>query len=155
MGKKQKIQEIAEEFEQEGPKATLKELHKEYGLDQKELGKIILISSLATFVIAASSALALQDTYKQVEQANQDLDRVEGIITSDNLQNAVEQLQGRLGGRLSSSMNVISSDLDKVNSSISSLESTERDIERKVQTYQWVSLISLIGIISGFVTMYV
>lgn len=154
MGNKEKVQEIAEEFEREGPKATLKELHREYGLDQQELGKIILISSLAIFVVSVPAAITLQETHDQVSSVNTDMDEVQGMINSNTFQQSLTSVEA-VGGSLARNIQVISEDLRNANASISELESTETTLGQRANTYKWISLVSLIGIISGIVTIYI
>lgn len=154
MGKKEDIQDIAEELEEEGPKETLKQLHREYGLDQQELGKIILISSLAIFVVSAPAALTLQETHDEIQSVNTEMDDVQGMINSNTFQQSLNNVEN-IGGSLARNIQVISQDLRAANSSISELESTENTLGQRAQTYKWISLISLLGIISGLVTIYV
>jgi hypothetical protein len=155
MGKKQLIQEIAHDLEEEGPRKTLANLHAEYGLDQRELGKIMLITSLAMFIVAAPSALTLQESHDQIQKVNNDMDEVQGMINSQSFQQSLDALQSRVGGTLGRTLGTISSDLEKANSSMSKLEKTEETLDQRAHTYKWISLISLLGIISGAVTMYI
>ena len=153
-GKKEEIEDIADELKNQGPLQTMKDLHEEYGIDQRELGKIILISSLAVFVVSAPAAITLQETHDQVSLANTDMDQVQGMINSDSFQQSLSNLED-VGGSLAQNIQVISEDLRTANSSISELESTEQKLGERAQTYKWISLISLIGIITGVMTIYI
>jgi anion-transporting ArsA/GET3 family ATPase len=154
LDKKEEIQEIADELKNQGPKQTLRDLHREYGIDQRELGKIILISSLAIFVVSAPAAITLQETHDQVDSVNTEMDQVQGMITSDSFQQSMTNVEG-VGGSLARNIQVISEDLRAANSSISELETTETTLGQRAQTYKWISLFSLTGIIAGIVTIYI
>jgi hypothetical protein len=152
--------EIAERFntlrKNEGMKEAIIDLHNEYGLDQQELGKIIFITSFAMLVVAAPSALTLQEASDELKKAETDLTRAEAVIQDRNFQRSLDQVTAVVqGSGLSRNLNNMA---DAVNSSaeaVGTVGATQDNIEQRAETYKWVSLISLIGIVAGLVTIYV
>ena len=152
---KEAAEEAVEDIREDGIIGGTEDLRREYSLDQQELGKILVISSLTLFVAAVPSALTLQDTYQTVEVSNNKLNEVQGIITSDRFQRNMDTMQNRFSGNLGATLGQVSDSLQRMNSSVSDLERTEEVLEQRSNTYKWLSLISIMGFVSGVVTIYV
>jgi hypothetical protein len=152
---KEAAEEAVEDIREDGIIGGTKDLRQEYRLDQRELGKIIFISSLALFVTSAPAALTLQDTYNTVESANDDLNQVQGIITSDGFQRNLEVMNERVSGDLGTTIEQVYRGMQRTNQSLQRLESTERQLQDQSENYKWMSLLSIMGMVAGIVTIYV
>lgn len=152
---KRAAEDAVEDIKEDGVIGGTKDLREEYRIDQKELGKIMFISSLALLVTSAPAALTLQDTYSTVESANNDLNQVQSIISSDGFQRNLQVLNERVSGDLGSTIEQISSGMERTNTSLQRLESTETKLEEQANTYRWMSLISIMGMVAGIVTIYI
>lgn len=155
MALQQFLTDLKDDLEQDGLRRTAVELHEEYGIDQKELGKIIIIASLALMVASIPSALTLQKAHDQVKAANNDYNQVQGIIQSDRFQSNMKTLQSRVGGNIGRTISQIAEALRDSNENMEKLEGTESNLEERADTYRWLSLISILGLVSGIVTIYV
>jgi len=142
-------------LKEDGLRETAAELHEEYGIDQQEFGKIMVIASLALFIASVPSALTLQQTHDDIRQVNQNFDPIQGVLDSDRFQRNIDTLDSRVGGQLGNSISQVVDSLDDTRSDMKKLEETETKLQERADTYKWLSLISILGIVSGVVTIYI
>lgn len=152
---KNAAEEAVEDIKEDGLIGGTKDLREEYSLDQQELGKILIISSITLFVASVPAALTLQEAYDSVEKSNNKLNEVQGVVTSDRFQQNLDTMEERVRGSLSTTLKQVSSSMAQMNSSVSELEQTEEKLEKRSNTFKWLSLISILGFVSGIVTIYV
>lgn len=147
--------ETVEELKSEGVEETVEDIEDSYVIDQRELGKIIVIASLSLMVASIPSALTLQSAHDDLGEVNQDLDQVQGIVASDRFQSSMETLQSRIGGSLGRTLDRVMTGVETTNQSVQQLEATQSRLKEKAELYRWLSLISIIGVVSGIVTIYI
>lgn len=152
---KEAAEETVRDIKEDGLRGAAHDLNQEYGIDQAEFAKILFITSLALLVTSAPAALTLQETYENVESANNDLNQVQSVMTSEGFQQNLEVLNSRISGDLASTLQQVSRNVDTTNKSLESLESTENKLEQQSNTYKWLSLISIMGMVAGVVTLYI
>lgn len=155
MSWREAAKETLHELRSEGVEETVEDVEDGYTVDQTELGKILLISSMALMVASIPSAITLQSAHDDVQSVNQEMDQVQGIIASERFSSGMETLQARIGGSLGRTLEQVMTGIETTNQSVSQLESTESDLQQSAEMYRWLSLISILGAISGVVTMYI
>lgn len=133
-------------------KAT--EIHREYGLDRTEFGKILVIASVSMLVVSIHATLTLQSVTEEVESSNNQLEQTSAIINSNNFQQAVSQLEQIRSDRISSQLNTALDSFERVDSSIEQTKQVEERLNTQVKNYQWMSLIGIIGIVAGIAAIY-
>ncbi|WEL19265.1 hypothetical protein [Candidatus Nanohalococcus occultus] len=143
------------ELRTDGLEETVKDVERSYVIDQTELGKILLIASLSLMVASIPSAMTLQSAQDDINAVNQDLDEVQGVIGSDRFQSSMETLQTRIGGDLGRTLDRVTDGVETTNQSVQQLESTQSKLEENAEIYRWLSLVSIIGVISGIATIYI
>jgi len=152
---KEAAEETVEDIREDGLRGAAHDLNQEYGIDQAEFGKIVFITSLALFVTSAPAALTLQDTYEDLSSANDDLNQVQSIITAEGFQQNLEVMSSRVQGDLGNAIDQVSTGMERTNQSLEKLESAESQLEQRSETYKWMSLISIMGMVAGVVTLYI
>lgn len=152
---KEAAEEAVEDIRKDGIIGGTEDLREEYSLDQQELGKILIISSITLFIAAVPSALTLQETHDELEASNQQLNTVQGVITSDRFQTNLDTIRSRVRGSLSTTLDQVATSMSQMNQSVSNLEAAEEKLETRADTFRWLSLISILGFVSGVVTIYV
>ncbi|MFT4892367.1 MAG: hypothetical protein ACI8Z7_000139 [Candidatus Nanohaloarchaea archaeon] len=129
--------------------------YSDYTINQKELGKVILIASAALLVTSIHASLQFQDSHAKIQQLNQDLDRTEGVMQSEDFNDSIEALESvqgtQIGPRFSSAVEAFNS----AENSIQNAESVESDLETSYNIYQWLVLIGIMGVIAGFSLLYI
>ena len=135
-------------------KQKIVELHREYGLDRTEFGKILVIASASMLVVSVHAALTLQSVGEQVEKSNNQMEKVSAIVNSQNFQQAVDQLQQIRSERISSQLNLALNSFEKIQSSVEQSKQVEKRLDREVKNYQWVSLLGIVGIVAGIAAIY-
>lgn len=132
----------------------LEHLRQEYGWDKKEFGKVLFIASASLLVVSAHAALTLQSVADNVEESNDQLERTSGILNSDSFQQAVDQLQKIQSQRISTQINVALDSFQQAEKSIEQSQKMEKELKSTAATYQWISLIGIIGMVSGIAVIY-
>lgn len=155
MGWKKTAKETLEELKSDGVEETVEDIERTYTLDQQELGKILLIASLSLMVAAIPSAMTLQTAHDNIQGVNNDLDDVQGIVGSERFQSSMQALQNRIGGDLGRTLERVTTGIEATNSSVQRLESTQSELDEKAELYRWLSLISIVGVVVGIVTIYI
>lgn len=149
------LKDLKKDLKEDGVKETAVELHDEYGIDQQEFGKIVIIASLALFIASVPSALTLQETHDELKQTNENFDPIQGILDSDRFQENLDTLDSRVEGQLGNSISQIVNTLEDTRSDMERLEETEKQLQDRANTYKWLSLISILGMVSGVVIIYI
>lgn len=146
MDRDQKIQEIRQK---------LRELRSSsYSIDQFELGKILIIVSTTLLIFSAHTALSFKSAADSVDKVNSDLDTVEGIINSDNFQNAMDVLRSLNSRAITQQVNTAVSAFNGLEDSIQGSKSVEENLRSKYQLYQWLALIAIMGDVAGIAVIY-
>lgn len=146
MDNSEKIQEIRQK---------LREVrNSSYSIDQFELGKILIIVSTTLLIFSAHTALSFKSAAESVDRVNSDLDSVEGIINSNNFQNAMDVLRSLNSRAITQQVNTVVSAFNGLESSIEASNNVEEDLRSKYQLYQWLALIAIMGDVAGIAVIY-
>lgn len=125
------------------------ELEYEYTFDRQELGKIVFITSAALLVVSVNTALTLESVSSDLKQTNNDVEQASSVITSDNFQNALDTLQRVQSSRLTQQLEVARNSFQEAQSSFENIETAQNRVDRTYRRYQWMSLISILGLVTG------
>ncbi|MFB6292553.1 MAG: hypothetical protein ABEI58_04130 [Candidatus Nanohaloarchaea archaeon] len=133
---------------------TAEDLHEEYGVDRRELGKILVIASTTLLIVSIHATLTLQSVSKDLEQVNRQFDRAEAIIGSSNFQSALEDISKIKGSTLANSAEQAVESFNSAAESMDRVEEAETQVEHKSEIYKWLVLIGILGNVAGIVTLY-
>lgn len=131
------------------PVSTTKELSHEYGLDKQEFSKIIIITCTALLVISINSVYTMQSVHSDLEDTDQSVQEASAVINSDRFQDAMNTLQRIESDRLTNQLDAAQSAFQQLDSSFDKIDTAQGKVDEAKRTYQWMSLISILGIISG------
>lgn len=120
-----------------------------YSIDQPELGKLLLVASLAVFTVSAHSALQFSESADQLEELNRNLDRVQGIMEGESFTSAMEALSQQGLDQIVAEIDSAVNAFDSASSSFNRSESAQDNIESNYRTYRWIVLVSVVGMASG------
>lgn len=126
----------------------------DYTVDQKELGKVMIVLFAGLLVTSAHAALQFRSAHDSINGLNKNLTKAQAIMESDSFNQsleAIESVQGtEIGPRFSSAVEAFTT----AGSSISEVEKVESDLESTYQLYQWLVLIAIMGEIAGLSLLY-
>lgn len=132
----------------------LESMERDYTVDTTELGEVMAVTSLALLMLSAHAALSLQDSLTQVENTNEELDRVEGIMSSESFQSSMEAVE-TTAIEISQDFEQVYQGFSSLESTVTSLESVESNLRERYNFYRWLILISIIGVITGLSLIYI
>ena len=130
------------------------ELHEEYGIDRREFGKVLFIASVSILVMAIHATMTIQSTAQAVEKSNNQMDQASAVLNSQNFRNAMDTLKQIRSNSISNQLNIALDSLDKVRESMDQNKEVEKKLQNTTKTYQWISLISIVGIVTGIAVIY-
>jgi len=145
MDKKDEISEIKQKMES---------IHTEYGIDQRELGKIMVIASTALLVVSIHAALTFQSASDSLESSNNDLQRAYGVIDSSSFQNMLDSLESIRSTAVRNEVETARQAFEQATGAMEETRETERMLQDRYDTYQWLTLISLMGVVAGVAVIY-
>lgn len=129
--------------------------YRDYTVNQEELGKILVIASAALLVTSVHAALQFGNSHEKVEDLNQELDKTQAVMQSEDFNEsmeAIESVQGtQIGPRFSSAVEAFNG----AENSIHKAEEAESDLQTASTVYQWLTLIGIMGIIAGLSLLYI
>lgn len=136
------------------PKQKLTQIHQNYGIDRRELGKIMVIVSTTLLLVSIHTALTLQQTNAELDKASNSLDRVYGIVGQEDFQDSVNDLKALPDSTLKNRLITVFDALDKAESSRGSMNSAETKLEETYKVYQWMVVIGILGNVAGIAVVY-
>lgn len=151
MSENQKVEKMRQNIQEfvSNPVGKTRELSHEYGLDKMELSKIIIITSTALLVVSINAVYTMQSVQSDLKQTDQSVQQASAVINSDRFQDAMNTLQRIESDRLTSQLQAAEESLNNLDASFENINTAQDKVDQTQRTYQWMSLISILGIISG------
>lgn len=146
--KSERLRTFTEEFKS-SPITTLRQTSHRYGLDKQEFSKIIIITCTALLVVSINSVYTMQSVQSNLEDTNQGVQEASAVIGSDRFQSAMNTLEQIESDRLSNQLQAAQSSFSNLEDSLGNVQEAQSTVDQTLRTYQWMSLISILGIISG------
>lgn len=75
------------------PKERLISLHREYGLDQREFSKILIITFTALLFVSIQVTGTLDSVQNDLQETDDQVQQASAVISSDSFQQAINTLQ--------------------------------------------------------------
>jgi hypothetical protein len=129
-----------------------------YRVDKQELGKVLLVASAAAFVVSLHSAFTLDATIQQVDRTNSQFDELEVIMSSQSFNQSMEALESTdtyeqidIYGQFSTAVDTFQTAED----GLESQEELSEGLDSSYETYQWLVLVSILGIVAGAAIIYI
>ncbi len=120
-------------------------------IDQQELGKILLIASFTLFLVSLHAFYSLSDIEQGLQDVNGEVSQTSAVLNSNTFNSSLQALREVNALNVESKVVRIIEGMNKANQALQSSEQLEKNVEGSKSTYQWLSLISLLGIISGLI----
>lgn len=130
-------------------KEIIGEIGKRYSIDQRELGKILIIASTSVFIVSLLGITSISDSVEEVSQANQDLKDTKAIMNGDRFQQSMEALTSIESTDVGQQFHTTLEAFRSAEESIENVESAEETLDDAYNTYQWMLLFSIMGAVAG------
>ena len=137
------------------PRQKLEELEHDYTLDQIELGKIIIIASLTLLIISVHTLMQLQPAMEEAETAEQRLSQLDSVVNTAQFNDSLQALQDLEGTSMGDRMEYALSTFEGMQVTVQDQKNIYSQLEKTHETYQWLVLISIIGLVTGIAVIYV
>lgn len=118
-------------------------------IDQQELGKVLLIASFTLFLVSLHAFYSLSDIEQGLQDVNGEVSQTSAVLNSNSFNSSLQALRQVNALNVESKVVRIIEGMNKANQALQSSEQLEKNIEGSKSTYQWLSLISLLGFVSG------
>ncbi|MFB6144116.1 MAG: hypothetical protein ABEJ98_02275 [Candidatus Nanohaloarchaea archaeon] len=132
----------------------LKDLQGSLAVDRQEFGKMMILVSVTLLLVSIHSYTALEEARAEVADANSQLSRAEAILESDSFQQSLKAVKSIGGYNSGQQFQQAVSAMENVGSAINSTEEAEQVLEQRKKTYQWYSLIGILGAVAGVAVIY-
>ena len=133
---------------------SLKDIKEEYTIDTNEFSKVVLIASFALLIVSLHSAYMFQQSAEDIEKLDSSLDRTSAVISSDGFQESLEALQSIEGTEIGVQFEQARNAFSRVEGDINQTENSLKRLEGNYETYQWLVLVSIMGVVSGLSLRY-
>lgn len=137
------------------PRQKLEELEHDYTLDQIELGKIIIIASLTLLIISVHTLMQIQPAMEEAETAEQRLSQLDSVVNTAQFNDSLQALQDLEGTSMGDRMEYALSTFEGMQATVQDQKNIYSQLEKTHETYQWLVLISIIGLVTGIAVIYV
>lgn len=136
----------------------IERIPEQYRIDQRELGKVLLVASAAIFVVSVHATFTFNAALQEVEQTNNQLDEMELVMNSQSFNNSMQGIQDltdtaeqrNIYGQFSTAVEAFQT----AEEGLDSIDRVEQGLESSYENYQWLALISLLGIVAGGAIIY-
>lgn len=130
------------------------ELNQKYVLDKTELGEVLAVTSIALLFISVHAAISVNESLEDVEELNRNFDQVRGIMASDSFDSSMEAVE-TTAVEISSDFEQVHQNFQALENELEGLEEVEHRLEDRYRFYQWMVLLSIIGLVSGISIIYI
>lgn len=133
----------------QNPLQYIRDLHAEYGLDQKEFSKMLIITCTALLVVSVHATATLDSVQSDLQETDEQVQQASAVITSESFQQALDTLRRVQSQSVTNQIETAQESFSSAQESFQKISTAEQKVERTRRTYQWMSLISILGIVSG------
>ena len=120
-------------------------------IDQQELGKVLLIASTVLFMVSLHAFYSFSGVEEGLNNLSSETDETMAVLNSDSFNSSLQALREVDALNINRKVGTVISGMSEVRQVLQSAQEIETSAGRSRNTYQWLTLISLMGIISGAV----
>lgn len=126
----------------------------EVGIDQKEMGKILIIASCSLLVVSLHAFYSFHTIEDEISNVTDQADETMAVLQSDQFQSSLEALRDVNALSVDRNIQTITEGMSQVASSLENSREISERAENSKRTYQWLTLLSILGLISGLVLFF-
>ncbi len=142
MEEQEKIEEV---------RHRLEEIGGEYGIDQIELGKLLIVVSASVLMVSIPAAMAFHSALGSVESTQENMSQAADFVQSSSFQSELDNLVMQEDG---DQFLWAYQGFQRAGDAAEGLEETSDDMEERYTVFQWISLLAILGLVSGITIIY-
>lgn len=131
----------------------VEKLERFYTFDRHELGRMLLVASATLLVFSVHSVMTLQGSHDTMVEFENEFDQMEIIINSQSYNESLDILEAVEGRTSANQFRTAQQAFQQVGTSAQKLDRIQTQQQDLYQTYQWFVLISILGVVTGFVLL--
>lgn len=130
-------------------------LERDYTLDQREVAKILIITSTTVLFLSLFTLIELESASAEIASADGNFSRLSGMVSSENYNQTIEALQDVQQGTISSRMQYAAEFFITAQSSVFSMQEVRNRLDSILGIYRWLILLAILGEVAGVSLLYV
>lgn len=135
-------------------KLKMEDARRNYSIDERELGKLLIVVSTTLLMVSAHAALSFRSAANTMDSLNSELDTVSGILDSQNFQSSLDIIRSLNSQAITQQVNAFVSASQGLQNSIDKSQAVEKDLRNKYELYQWLALVAIMGEVAGLSIIY-
>jgi hypothetical protein len=136
-------------------KQKIRDIEYRYWFDKKEFGKIVIIASLSMLIVSVHAIYTIDSAVEQASNSTERLETTAALVSSNGFKQSMNSLAGTGVTIQGQSISEVVSDLQYASESVEGIEELSSELERARTTYQWTTLIGLLGLVAGITSIYI
>lgn len=133
----------------------IEEIEYNYTIDRNELGKIMIIASTTLLFFSVHTLLSLEPAMQESSDVDQQLSQLESVVNTDRFNDSLGAIEDLESVSIGEDMQYAVSTFRGMQITASEQQEIYRTLEKTNETYQWLVLLSIIGIVTGGAIIYV
>lgn len=125
-----------------------------FEVDRNELGKMMVLVSATLLLVSIHSFRGYDQAANSLDRANTELEQASNLIQSDRFEQSMGAVESVRGFNPSESFNQVIDAFDSAESAVNKTQQAEETVKDRRETYQWYSLIGVLGIVAGIAVIY-
>lgn len=129
-------------------------IERKYRWDRREFGKVLLIASATMFIVSFQATLSFQNASQELKEVDKSFQETSVIINDPGFNESVEALESVKGTQLAPRFLQAAEAFRNAQGSLDKLENSQENLESTSNSYSWLVLLSIIGMVTGAVIIY-
>lgn len=126
-----------------------------YRFDQREFGKVMIIASLALLIVSVHALFTIDGAVQQAQNSTERLETTAVLVSSDGFQQSMESLAATGATIQGQGIEQVIADLEYASNSVEGVQDLSSELENAQTTYQWTTLIGILGLVTGITAIYI
>lgn len=136
-------------------KQRIRDLEYRYWFDKREFGKVVIIASLSMLIVSVHAIYTINGAVDQASNSTERLQKTAALVGSDGFKQSMQSLAGTGVTIQGQSIGDVVADLQYASGSVDSIEQLSSELQRAKTTYQWTTLIGILGLVAGITSIYI
>lgn len=131
----------------------VQKLERFYTFDRHELGRMLIVAAVTLLVFSVHSVTSLQESYDEMQRFDQQFDQMSLIVNSQAFNQSLTILERVAGRGTAGQFEAAANAFRQVELSAQKLDRIQAQQQGLYETYQWLVLLSVLGIVAGVVLL--
>jgi general stress protein CsbA len=138
-----------------GLKETILRFKEQYTVDQRELGKILIVASITLLFFSSYTVITLRSSAQQLGEAGNDLNQLSKAINSKKFNSSLEAIEDVRTTTIGDKFQYAASTFRATQGVVNTYVKASNEFTERYKTYQWLVLIAILGLVAGITLLYI